>query len=324
MSARRGSWLGSLPYFGAALFPALLVAAAALAAWWLGGEFGRLRRQVESARPEGLIDRERAELEALRKERDALWEPIRRHAAERDQRLDARENELKARIADLARLPAPKPPDAPPAVAKPQDILIAVLHSKKVSYNRDCLAALVKFCQEASSKTHRLAVTAVLTDHVYPPVIKFGEDVRKRHENAFNLNLPLDHPSENADHAVGEGLRGLLNLDPEAKRSPRLILVASTQCRPPDPAADAREKTPGWRGMQGVRVDAILIQPQDKKDAPPDPGDRAAGWLAFCGRSGGCCHALWRRADPAAMTELLLASLREIAPPGGASPRAKD
>jgi hypothetical protein len=227
---------------------------------------------------------------------------------QRDDRLDAREKELKARIDDLARLlkPAVKQPDVPPpAEAKPQrDVLLAVLHSKKVSYNRDCLAAVVKFCQ-ASSLGRRVAVTTVVGDKVYDPVIQFGDDVRSRGENAFNLNLPLDHASENTDQAVGEGLAKLLKA---GGRPARLIVIASTQCPAPEP---------GWKGMDDDRIDAVLIQPwaADNKDAPPALGERAAGWPAYCGRAGGACHALWRRGDAGTMAELLLAKLREIAPP---------
>lgn len=276
-SEARPSRLGALPYLTAALFPALLVAAVVGAASWFGGQIGQMRRELEVVRQQ------------------------------HDDRLDAREKELKARIDDLARLvkPAPKAPETPSAVeAKPPDLLLAVLHSKKVSYNRDCLAAVVKFCQ-ASSPARRVAVTAVVGDKVYDPVIQFGDDVRSRGENAFNLNLPLDHASENTDHAVGEGLAKLLKA---AERPARLILIASTRCPAPDT---------GWKGMEDVRIDAVLIQPwaADNKDAPPALAERAAGWPAYCGRAGGACHALWRRGDAGSMAESLLAKLREIARP---------
>jgi hypothetical protein len=268
-----------------------------------------LQKQLAAVRADirAAVKAELANLPAAEKPIDSRAElkAIQTTLAESKLAWEAWQKEWKAR--DTKPTPSPTPTPTPPTrpiVA--EDVVIAVLHSGRVSYPRDLKEPLrTLFRERLAPAEQRLALAIVVGDSLDKPLVDWKDKPREWKPERFDNELPDDNQlHEGLTNAVINRLIKLFQDAPEKKGRPRLVVIASSRCRAPDYKSDA------WKKLveQKVRLDVLLVREADAVVGGVNDGNR---WLEACGQTRGMVSFVQRGDKPAQMHQEVLAHLRE-------------
>lgn len=174
--------------------------------------------------------------------------------------------ELRNRLDTVGKMFEQLQPDVGPV-----EIVVIGLHSARLDL-APYLPAFQDLMQKQPFRTaykhYRLGFAKGVTDKV-EPVVPLDAPPEKVTDVLFSWPAPAVTASERLDK-LGAGLVREMFKEKKAGVRRRCVVVASTECPPPDPAA-------GWDDLE---VDVILLGPdKPREDLTPD---RIKQWTAFC------------------------------------------